>query len=100
MNPMTLMMSGFMMQNMIMQYMFLQFLQLADPMGLMRKMLDNGDIHKSNEADAGQKGSGLSLGGFEVPASLLQKLLAIDASPEDLEKLQSFLDNFFDKIPN
>jgi hypothetical protein len=37
---------------------------------------------------------------LHVPASLLQKLLAIDASPEDLEKLQSFLDNFFDKIPN
>lgn len=37
---------------------------------------------------------------LHVPASLLQKLLAIDASPEDLEKLQCFLDNFFDKIPN
>lgn len=100
MHPMMLMMNGFMMQNMMMQYMIFQFLQKSDPLGAMRDMMRGRDAENGTDTGSGQKGSGFSLFGVEVPPSVLRKLLSIDASPEDLKKLQSLLDAFFDRIPD
>lgn len=49
---------------------------------------------RNSETDDQQ--DGFSFGGFKLSPAELQKLLQIDLPPKSLEKLQKFLDTFFD----
>ena len=80
-----------------MQMQFAQMMWMM-PMHLMQGMAgmaQAGAAQKEGEAQPG----GFQFGGMTIPQELLQKLLQMDMSPENLEKLQKVLDFLFAAIP-
>ena len=53
---------------------------------------------EKEEKTNGQK-EGFSLGGMNIPPELLKKLMQMDMTPENLEKLQKVLDFVFEAMP-
>ena len=51
----------------------------------------------SGKADSGT--SGFSFMGMDIPIEVLQSLLNMDATPEQLEKLQKFIDMIYSMLP-
>ena len=98
--PMQLMMQAMGMQLEMMQTMCtvqLQFMQgFAKMMGINNVLPD---VFKSDaDASSGQPGV-FKLGNIEIPPWLLTKLMQMDMSPENLEKLQRVLDFVFEAMP-
>ena len=97
MNPMMFMQQAFMMQMQFAASMFMM------PMYMMKSMTDmmkggmKGDAgEKSEEAAPGT----IKMGNFNVSPEMLRKLMQMDMSPENLEKLQKVLDVAFAMIPD
>ena len=79
-------------------------MQLAQMMWMMPMNIMQGMAGMTRMDTAAQKGSaeqpgGFQLGGMTIPPELLQTLLQMDMSPENLEKLQKLLDFMFAAIP-
>ena len=109
MNPFSFMQQAFMMQMRMMQMtqamlmmpmqMMSAFMPMMDPQnfssmvtGLKSKM---GSMTGMPEGDE----SGFKLGNISIPPALIRKLMQIDMSPENLEKLQGVLDYVFASMP-
>ena len=109
MNPFSFMQQAFMMQMRMMQMtqaMFMMpmqmmsaFMPMMDPQnfssmvtGLQSKM---GSMTGMPEGDE----SCFTLGNISIPPALIRKLMQIDMSPENLEKLQGVLDFVFASMP-
>ena len=109
MNPFSFMQQAFMMQMRMMQMtqamlmmpmqMMSAFMPMMDPQnfsamftGLKDKM---GPMTGMPEGDE----SGFKLGNISIPPALIRKLMQIDMSPENLEKLQGVLDFVFASMP-
>ena len=98
-DPMQLMTQAFMLQMQMMQTMCMMPLQLMQGFANMMNAGGVLDAFKpGDDAPAGQPG-GFKLGSFEIPPWLLTKLMQMDMSPENLEKLQSVLDFVFEAMP-
>ena len=98
-DPMQLMAQAFMLQMQMMQTMCMMPLQMMQSFAKM--MSESGALHAFKpeaDASAGQPG-GFKLGSFEIPPWLLTRLMQMDMSPENLEKLQSVLDFVFEAMP-
>lgn len=95
-NPMMFMQQAFMMQMQFAAAMFMMPLQMMKSMaGMMSGAMDGGAEEKSEAAPGTIK-----MGNFNVSPEMLQKLMAMDMSPENLEKLQKVLDFTLGMIPD
>ena len=97
MEPMQLMQQMFQMQMQLAQYMFMMpFCLMQGAASLMGQGADN-----AAEPDAGAAApqGGFQLGGLTIPPELLQKLLQMEMTPENLQKLQGVLDLVFSVMP-
>ena len=92
MEAMQLMTQMFQMQMQFAQMMWMMPMHLMQGMAGMAQA---GAAQKEGEAQPG----GFQFGGMTIPQELLQKLLQMDMSPENLEKLQKVLDFLFAAIP-
>ena len=82
-------------QLFLMQMQFAQMMWMM-PMHLMQGIAQMGAAaQKKNAAQPG----GFQLGGMAIPPELLHKLLQMEMSPENLEKLQKVLNYLFAAIP-
>ena len=95
MEMMQLMTQMFQMQMQLAQMMWMMPIQLMQ--GMAAGMTQMGAA--AQKEGAAQPG-GFQLGGMTIPPELLQKLLQMDMSPENLEKLQKVLDFLFAAIPD
>lgn len=95
MEAMQLMTQMFQMQMQLAQMMWMMPMQLMQ--GMAAGMAQMGAA--AQKEGAAQPG-GFQLGGMTIPPALLQKLLQMDMSPENLEKLQKVLDFLFAAIPD
>ena len=94
MEAMQLMTQMFQMQMQLAQMMWMMPMQLMQ--GMAAGMAQMGAA--AQKEGAAQPG-GFQLGGMTIPPELLKKLLQMDMSPENLEKLQKILDILFAAIP-
>ena len=94
-DPMQFMQQMFMMQMQFMQTMCMLPFQMMQAMASMF----TGSAACGSKAEASQQGEGFKLGGFTVPPELLSKLMQMDMTPENLEKLQRVLDFMFEAAP-
>ena len=88
----------------MMTQMLQMHMQLAQMMWMMPMQIIQGMAGMAQMGATVQKGSaaqsgGFQLGGMAIPPELLQTLLQMDMSPENLEKLQKVLDFMFAAIP-
>ena len=102
--PMSGMAQGMEMMQLMTQ-MFQMQIQLAQmmwmmPMHLMQGMANMAQMGTAAQKEGAQQPGGFQLGGMTIPPELLQKLLHMDMSPENLEKLQKILDILFAAIPD
>lgn len=105
MNPMSMMQQSFMMQMQFMQNMTMMQMQLIQE--FMNMMSMNGTVPEGNGQDAAGgavsapalQQEGFKLGNVTVPPELLKKLMQMEMSPENLEKLQKVLDFVLGSIP-
>ena len=96
-----------MMQQTFMTHMEMMQLMCMMPMQLTQGIFDRmgtgtgsaPDSHEPGEHASDGQGSGFKLGNMEVPPELLSRLMRMDMSPENLEKLQRLLDFVFDAMP-
>ena len=95
-NPMMFMQQAFMMQMQMAAYMFMMPLQMMKSMAGMVSGAMNGETEEKSEAAPGT----IKIGNFNVSPEMLQKLMAMDMSPENLEKLQKALDFAFSMVPD
>lgn len=96
-NPMMFMQQAFMMQMQFAASMLMMPFQMMKSMaGMMTGGMD-GDADEKSEAPA--PGT-IKVGNFNVSPEMLQKLMAMDMSPENLEKLQKVLDFTLGMIPD
>jgi hypothetical protein len=95
-NPMMFMQQAFMMQMQMAAYMFMMPLQMMKSMAGMVSGAMNGETEEKSEAAPGT----IKMGNFNVSPEMLQKLMAMDMSPENLEKLQKVLDFTLGMIPD
>jgi len=95
-NPMMFMQQAFMMQMQMAAYMFMMPLQMMKSMAGMVSGAMNGETEEKSEAAPGT----IKIGNFNVSPEMLQKLMAMDMSPENLEKLQKVLDFTLGMIPD
>ena len=100
MTQMQMMQQTFMTQMQMMHMMWMMPLQFTQgffkQMGMNTSAADR--VKPEADASAGQQG-GFKLGNMEIPPELLAWLMQMDMSPENLEKLQGFLDSVFEAIP-
>ena len=97
MEAMQLMQQMFQMQMQFAQYMFMMpFCLMQGAAGLMGQGVD-----KAADTDGGAAApqAGFQIGGLTIPPELLQKLLQMDMTPENLQKLQGVLDFVFSAMP-
>lgn len=98
--PMQLMKQAFGMQMQMMRTMWMMQMQcmqgFADMMGMDKGLFDA--LRSEADSSAGQQG-GFKLGNIEIPPQLLARLMQMDMSPENLEKLQRGLDFLFEILP-
>ena len=92
-NPMLFMQQAFNMQMQFAQYMFMM------PFYMMKGFADMTGMKGMFAGEDSQAQQGVKVGGFNVPPELLSKLMSIDMSPENLEKLQKLLDFVFAAMP-
>ena len=110
MDPMRFMQQAFMMHMQMMQMMQNAFMM---PMKLMTSMMDRGASDKMSGVFENMTGkhatekdgendseNGFKLGGISIPPALIGKLMQMDMSPEDLEKLQKVLDFVLEFMPS
>ena len=89
----------------LMTQMFQMQMQLAQMMWMMPMQLMQGmasgmaQMGAAAQKEGAAHPGGFQLGGMTIPPALLQKLLQMDMSPENLEKLQKILDILFAAIP-
>ncbi|MBR3202983.1 MAG: hypothetical protein IKF60_05300 [Solobacterium sp.] len=95
MNPMLLMQQAFMMHLQMMQFMWTMPMQLMA--GAMNWMSQNMPEEQPNEEKAAPEG--FQLGNLNVSPELLKKVMEMDMTPENLEKLQKVLDVVFAAMP-
>ena len=100
-NPMMFMQQMFMMNMMIMQNMFMM------PMQMMQFMMNMGNMNSDTQengseekAGAAAPAGGFKLGNMNIPPEMLTKLMEMDMSPENLQKLQKVLDFVFSAMPD
>ena len=94
MEAMQLMTQMFQMQMQLAQMMWMMPMQLMQ--GMAAGMAQMGAA--AQKEGAAQPG-GFQLGGMAIPPELLHKLLQLEMSPENLEKLQKVLNCLFAAIP-
>ena len=104
MPPMPWMAQGMEEAMQMMTQMFQMQMQFAQMMWMMPMYFMQGMAGMARTGAAAQKESaaqpgGFQLGGMTIPPELLQKLLRMDMSPDNLEKLQKALDLLFAAIP-
>ena len=94
MEAMQLMTQMFQMQMQLAQMMWMM------PMQLMQCMAAGmAQIGATAQKEGAAQPGGFQLGGMTIPPALLQKLLQMDMSPENLQKLQKVMDFLFAAIP-
>ncbi len=96
-NPMAFMQQAFMMQMQFAASMFMMPMQMMRSMADMMKGAMKGEAEENSEAAAPRT---IKMGNFNVSPEMLQKLMAMDMSPENLEKLQKVLDFAFAMVPD
>ena len=104
MEAMQMMTQMFQMQMQLAQMMWMIPMHLMQGMSQMCAAAQKESATAQKESAATQKEGaqqpgGFQLGGMTIPPELLQKLLHMDMSPENLEKLQKILDILFAAIP-
>jgi hypothetical protein len=57
------------------------------------------EVEATDSDTANTDQGGFKLGGMNIPPELLSKVMQIDMSPENLKKLQKFLDVAFSVMP-
>ena len=93
-NPMLFIQQAFNMQMQFAQYMFMM------PFYMMKGFADmTGMEGVFPKEDSKAPESGFKVGNVNVPPEILGKLLSMDMSPENLEKLQKLLDFVFAAMP-
>ena len=102
--PMPWMAQGMEEATQMMTQMFQLQMQFALMMWMMPMHLMQGMAGIAQMGTAAQKKStaqpgGFQLGGMTIPPEMLQKLLQMEMSPENLEKLQKVLNFMFAAIP-
>lgn len=102
--PMPWMAQGMEEAMQMMTQMLQMHVQFAQMMWMMPLNIMQGMAGMAQMGTAAQKGSaaqpgGFQLGGMAIPPELLQTLLQMEMSPENLEKLQKVLDYMFAAIP-
>ena len=102
--PMPWMAQGMEEAMQMMTQMFQLQMQFAQMMWMMPMHLIQGMAGMAQMGAAAQKKSaaqpgGFQLGGMAIPPELLHKLLQMEMSPENLEKLQKVLNYLFAAIP-
>ena len=89
----------------MMTQMFQMQMQLAQMMWMMPMQLMQGmaagmaQMGAAAQKEGAAQPGGFQLGGMTIPLELLQKLLQMEMSPENLEKLQKVLNFLFAAIP-
>ena len=109
MNPMLFMQQAFMLQMYMMQMMQTMFMMPFQMMGQFMSTMNTKNpaelverLKGTLEAFAGVSGkkeSGFKLGDMSIPPAMIGKLMQLDMSPENLEKLQGVLDFVFEAMP-
>ena len=109
MNPFSFMQQAFMMQMRMMQMTQAMFMMPMQMMSAFMPMMDpqnfssmvTGLKSKMGSMTSMPEGaeSGFKLGNISIPPALIRKLMQIDMSPENLEKLQGVLDFVFASMP-
>ena len=104
MPPMPWMAQGMEEAMQMMTQMLQMHMQFAQMMWMIPVNVMQGMAGIAQMGTAAQKGSaaqpgGFQLGGMAIPPELLQTLLQMEMSPENLEKLQKVLDFLFAAIP-
>jgi len=105
---MQLMKQAFGMHMQMMRTMCMMHMQFASSMCMMplqmtKAMAEMMAGKMSGAAEAGSKApasGAFKIGNFDVSPEMLQKLLAMDMSPENLDKLQKVLDFVFGMMPD
>ena len=102
--PMPWMAQGMEEAMQMMTQMLQMHMQFAQMMWMIPVNIMQGMAGIAQMGTAAQKGSaaqpgGFQLGGMAIPPELLQTLLQMEMSPENLEKLQKVLDYLFAAIP-
>ena len=100
MNPMMFMQQMFMMNMMIMQNMFMMPMQMMQFMMNMRNMNSDAQEDPQEEDGTSAPAGGFKLGSMNIPPEMLTKLMEMDMSPENLQKLQKVLDFVFSAVPD
>ena len=79
----------------------MQFAQMMwmMPIQLMQGMAGMAQMGAAAQKEGAAQPGGFQLGGMTIPPALLQKLLQMEMSPENLEKLQKVLNFLFAAIP-
>ena len=101
----------FVLQMQMMQQTFMTHMEMMQLMCMMPMQFTQGiwnrvdsgtgspDPAMTGEAASDGQGSGFKIGNMEIPTELLSRLMQMDMSPENLEKLQGLLDFVFDAMP-
>ena len=102
----------YMMQMQMMNQTFTTHMQMMQlmcmmPMQFTRGIFNTMGMSTSSESDpaelsapgSDEQRSGFKLGNMEIPPELLTRLMQMDMRPENLEKLQRFLDFVFEVMP-
>lgn len=85
-------------QLFLMQMQFAQMMWMM-PMHLMQGMAGMAQMGAAAQKKSSAQPGGFQLGGMAIPPELLHKLLQLEMSPENLEKLQKVLNYLFAAIP-
>ena len=98
-DPMQFMQQAFMMQMQFMQNMMMLPMQFMQGMtAMMEQNAPAGEAERIENSSEAQQG-GFKLGNMNIPPELLRKLMQMDMTPENLEKLQRVLDFMFEAMP-
>ena len=98
---MNLPITPFMQQAFMLQMQFMQGMYMM-PLYMMQGFMNTLGQFTGSAAPkkpAPGQADGFRLGNMEVPPELLGKLMSMEMSPQNLEKLQKSLDTFFEAMP-
>ena len=100
-SPMLFVQQAFMAQMQMMQNMLSMQMQFMQGMADIMHMTAPGEGAAEPKAAAGpDRRGGFKMGNWNVPPELLRKLMQMDMTPENLEKLQRVLDFVFEAMPS
>lgn len=98
--PMAMMQQMFQMRMMFMQGMFMMPIQMMQfMMNMMCTMNPDTKAAQPEESSPAPAEGGFKLGNMNIPPEMLTKLMEMDMSPENLQKLQKVLDFVFAAMP-